>query len=260
MTGDARDPGYFDALYAADADPWRFETSAYEADKYDATLAALPVARYTSAVEVGCSIGVLTRRLASRCDALLGVDVAQTALDRAAVRCAEQAHVSFARLRMPEEMPEGRFNLIMLSEVLYYFETPTLDRLAARLRPACMPGADLVLVHWLGPTPDYRNVYRRDSQLDRGHAARATRGLSARRAARRSRMTMARSASATSASTSAGCTRRRARPGETASSAAQRDAKSSPMIARSLERSARRRSKVRVGSSAASHGVSASLA
>lgn len=155
MTGDARDPGYFDALYAADADPWRFETSAYEADKYDATLAALPVARYTSAVEVGCSIGVLTRRLASRCDALLGVDVAQTALDRAAVRCAEQAHVSFARLRMPEEMPEGRFNLIMLSEVLYYFETPTLDRLAARLRPACMPGADLVLVHWLGPTPDY---------------------------------------------------------------------------------------------------------
>lgn len=155
MTGDARDPGYFDALYAADADPWRFETSAYEADKYDATLVALPVARYASAVEVGCSIGVLTHRLASRCDALLGVDVAQTALDRAAARCAEQAHVRFARLRMPEEMPEGRFDLIMLSEVLYYFETPTLDRLAARLRTACMPGADLVLVHWLGPTPDY---------------------------------------------------------------------------------------------------------
>lgn len=52
-------------------------------------------------------------------------------------------------------MPKGRFDLIMLSEVLYYFETSTLDRLAARLRPACMPGADLVLVHWLGPTPDY---------------------------------------------------------------------------------------------------------
>ena len=155
MTGDARDPGYFDALYAADADPWRFETSDYEAAKYDATLAALPVGRYASAVEVGCSIGVLTQRLASRCDALLGVDVAQTALDRAAARCTEQAHVRFVRLRMPEEMPKGRFDLIMLSEVLYYFETPTLDRLAASLRPACMPGADLVLVHWLGPTPDY---------------------------------------------------------------------------------------------------------
>lgn len=107
MTGDARDPGYFDALYAVDADPWRFETSAYEAAKYDATLAALPVARYASAVEVGCSIGVLTQRLASRCDALLGVDVAQTALDRAAARCAEQAHVRFARLRMPKKCPRA---------------------------------------------------------------------------------------------------------------------------------------------------------
>lgn len=155
MTGDAREPGYFDALYAADPDPWRFETSGYEAAKYADTLNALPAARYTAAVEFGCSIGVLTEQLAARCDALLGVDIAPVALDRAAARCAAAPNVRFARLRVPDEMPAGRFDLIMLSEILYYFEMPTLARLADALLAASTPAGDLVLVHWLGPTPDY---------------------------------------------------------------------------------------------------------
>lgn len=155
MSGDARDPGYFDALYAADADPWRFETSDYEAGKYADTIAALPRPRYANAVEFGCSIGVLTEQLAGRADAVLGIDVAQAAIDRATARCAALPYVRFARKRMPAEMPDGRFDLIMLSEVLYYFEPPTLCRLAERLQGIVTPDADMVLVHWLGPTPDY---------------------------------------------------------------------------------------------------------
>ncbi|QXQ05389.1 nodulation S family protein [Sphingosinicellaceae bacterium] len=155
MTGDARDPGYFDALYAADADPWRFETSDYEAKKYADTVAALPRQHYAAAVEFGCSIGVLTEQLAAHADTVLGIDVAQAALDRAAARCAALPHVQFARIRIPDEMPEQSFDLIVLSEVLYYFDPATLARLADRLRVVAAPGSDLILVHWLGPTPDY---------------------------------------------------------------------------------------------------------
>ena len=43
-------PGYFDDVYRANPDPWAFATSPYEAAKYDATLAALPNARYTQRV------------------------------------------------------------------------------------------------------------------------------------------------------------------------------------------------------------------
>lgn len=155
MSADARDPDYFDALYAADADPWRFETSAYEQAKYAETIAALPARRYRSAVELGCSIGVLTEQLAARCDAVLGLDVAQAPLRRAAKRCAALPHVRFEQRRLPAELPDGRFDLVMVSEVLYYFDPPTLAQLADGIRQIAQPGADLVLVHWLGPTPDY---------------------------------------------------------------------------------------------------------
>lgn len=154
MTGSTLDPAYFDALYAADPDPWRFTTSVYEDDKYRATLAALPRRRYTDAVEIGCSIGVLTARLAERCDSLLATDVAQTALAAAAQRCAGLP-VRFSLSLLPDSPPVGRFDLIMLSEVLYYFSARDLVRVAAACAAAAQPGADVMLVHWLGPTPDY---------------------------------------------------------------------------------------------------------
>ncbi len=82
MSGEApfTPPEYFEQLYVRDPDPWRFATSGYERDKYAATLAALPNRRFASGFEVGCSIGVLTRQLAERCDALLAADGSPTAL------------------------------------------------------------------------------------------------------------------------------------------------------------------------------------
>jgi hypothetical protein len=67
------DTEYFKGMYATESDPWQFATSAYERDKYAATLAALPRSRYASALEVGCSIGVFTHQLCPRCDTLLGL-------------------------------------------------------------------------------------------------------------------------------------------------------------------------------------------
>ena len=155
MTARSLEPGYFDALYAADPDPWRFTTSAYEDAKYRATIAALPAARYRHGIEIGCSIGVLTERLAERCDALIGIDVAQAALVAARQRCSAMPHVYFEQAALPECVPAGPFDLIMLSEVLYYFDASMMPRIAAAICSVARPCCDIVLVHWLGPTPDY---------------------------------------------------------------------------------------------------------
>ena len=113
-------PEYFDALYTADPDPWKFAASPYEQGKYTLTLNAMPKPRYRSALEVGCSIGVLTRSLASRCDAVVAIDAAQAALVEARRRCADLAGVRFEHMFVPEQWPDGVFELILLSEVVYY--------------------------------------------------------------------------------------------------------------------------------------------
>ena len=143
---------YFDTLYAGDPDPWRFAASPYEREKYAATLAALPRQHYARALEIGCSIGVLTRELASRCGRLLSVDVATAALDQAKARCADLDHVSFALMHVPQAWPPDETDLIVLSEVVYYLDEEDVRRLARSVTATLAPGGDIILVHWLGET------------------------------------------------------------------------------------------------------------
>lgn len=148
-------PAYFDDVYAAADDPWRFETSPYEAEKYAATLAALPRPRYGSAFEIGCSIGVLTARLAGRCDRLLAVDVSGRALARARARTAGLPHVRVERLRVPDEFPRERFDFVLLSEVGYYWGEADGARALDEIAGALGAGGELLLVHWTPAVPDY---------------------------------------------------------------------------------------------------------
>jgi SAM-dependent methyltransferase len=147
-------PAYFRALYAADPDPWGFASSAYEQAKYQATLAALPRARFGRCFEVGCSIGVLTALLAGRSDTVLAVDVDPPTLDRARVACADHDNIVFQHGMIPAAWPEGRFDLIVLSEVLYYLSRADVAATADLAVDALDRGGCIVLVHWTGAT-DY---------------------------------------------------------------------------------------------------------
>jgi SAM-dependent methyltransferase len=155
MSRESLPPDYFEALYRADPDPWRFTDSDYERAKYAETLAALPRDRYARAFEAGCSIGVLTAALAPRCDSLLAVDAADTALADARARCATLPQVRLSRAVLPGDWPLGEsFDLMLFSEVLYYLDARDLRRLAACTEASLAPGGDILLVHWIGET-DY---------------------------------------------------------------------------------------------------------
>jgi SAM-dependent methyltransferase len=148
------DGAYFDALYAADPDPWRFGSSPYEAAKYDDTIVALEGQRAQSALEVGCSIGVLTRRLAACCDRLVATDVAAAALDEARRCCSDLINVEFRLARSAGDAMHGRFDLIVLSEVVYYWDDCGISSVAGAIEASLVSGGRLMLVHWLGET-DY---------------------------------------------------------------------------------------------------------
>ena len=97
---------------------------------------------------------MLTRGLADRCEQLLAVDVSDDALDQARQRCIGMDHVRFERRVVPEELPAGPFDLVVLSEVGYYLAPADFGALLDRLADAVEPGGHLVLVHWTGET-DY---------------------------------------------------------------------------------------------------------
>ncbi|MBV9357334.1 MAG: methyltransferase domain-containing protein [Chloroflexi bacterium] len=154
-TANSLPAAYFDHLYQEYADPWSFATSEYESAKYDATLAALPRARYQSALEIGCSIGVLTGRLAARCLKLLAVDISEIALGRARQRCASMVNVRFEQLAVPDVFPDEAFDLIVLSEVGYYWSRADLDRARDLIVGHLESGGHALLVHWTPPVADY---------------------------------------------------------------------------------------------------------
>jgi cyclopropane fatty-acyl-phospholipid synthase-like methyltransferase len=144
---------YFEELYASSPDPWNFTDSQYERNKYQTTLEAIN-SDYRSGLEIGCSIGVFTQTLAARCSRLLAVDISEKALEQARERCAHLSQVEFQRLALPREFPNGSFDLIVLSEVGYYWTVSDLDRFICWVSSVLWPGGLCTLVHWTGET-DY---------------------------------------------------------------------------------------------------------
>ena len=150
----SRSAAHFERIYRSNPDPWSFNSSPYEQAKYQRTLAVLEEHRFTSALEVGCSIGILTRLLAPRCDSLLGIDLVEEPLRAARLRCAGQPQVRFERMQVPEQWPDQTFDLILFSEVLYFLTHHDIARCAQHVAATCQSETVVVLVNWLGQTDD----------------------------------------------------------------------------------------------------------
>lgn len=146
---------YFDHFYEGKTDPWGFETRWYEQRKRALTIASLPRPRFENALEIGCSIGVLTEELATRCSRLLATDIAEQPLRVAQQRLANQSHVQFRHIAAHEEWPPGAFDLIVVSELGYYLSAEALADLFARAAASLTSDGVLLACHWRHPVRDY---------------------------------------------------------------------------------------------------------
>ena len=143
--------GVFDAVHTGTDDPWQYTTSWYEHRKRSLTLAALPGRNYTAGLEIGCSIGTLSVELAQRCTSFLAVDASSAALAHAARRLEHLPAARTRHLTVPQDWPDGRFDLIVVSEVGYYLAPGELAELFERVEAALLPGGTLALCHWRHP-------------------------------------------------------------------------------------------------------------
>jgi cyclopropane fatty-acyl-phospholipid synthase-like methyltransferase len=146
---------FFEAKYQENPDPWDFSSDAYEIERYDVIIRAISHRRYHRAFEPGCSIGVLTERLAAYCDAVDAIDFSPTAAGLAQARCAHLAHVEVCCAAMPDGMPAKAFDLLVLSEIGYYFTFPVWQRISSTAIESLPQGATVLAAHWLGHSKDH---------------------------------------------------------------------------------------------------------
>ena len=162
--------GAFEQVYGNGADPWASNDARYryQRRKYEVLLSLLPPGRrFGRALDLGCGLGGMARLLSSRADHVLGLDVAQSAVEQARLRHADVAHLHFeqADIRHLPTALDRSFDLIVLSDVLYYL-SPLSDAVlkAAALRVAALltPGGTCLLANhfFFAADPDSRQSRR----------------------------------------------------------------------------------------------------
>lgn len=161
------DRAAFEAAYAG-GDPWASADTAYRYQhrKYETLLSLLPAERYGRALDLGCGVGRMSCMLGGRADDVLGLDLAQAAVDAAAHAAQGVAGVRFAQADIRDLPPEldGMFDLVVLADTLYYLrpmDDLLLKRLALRVARLLEPGGVCLLANHFFSGAD------RDSRLSR---------------------------------------------------------------------------------------------
>jgi hypothetical protein len=80
--------------------------------------------------------------------------VVDSAIEKARKRCAGASGVTIRKAQIPSQRIDGPFDLILVSEVAYYWDDNDLAAAAAYFREAVADCGYILLVHWTGET-DY---------------------------------------------------------------------------------------------------------
>jgi cyclopropane fatty-acyl-phospholipid synthase-like methyltransferase len=105
----------------AERDAWGYERRPFESKRFDLIMEVLFTVRAKRALEVGCAEGHLTRRLGSRVEELVACDIVEEALRRAQENCRGLDNARFLHVDVRHAWPPGFFDLLVYSDVLYYF-------------------------------------------------------------------------------------------------------------------------------------------
>lgn len=154
---------WIEAQYANSVDdPWGLDWRPSQKYRYFRMLHALEgelqsAARPLAIVDVGCATGAFTAMLAglnasSTCGDVVGIDIAQSAVDRAAARFPA---IRFECMALSEcgEKYKGSADVVTCMEVLYYLPAEERVEAVAQLRRMLKPGGLLLVSSMVASAP-----------------------------------------------------------------------------------------------------------
>jgi 2-polyprenyl-3-methyl-5-hydroxy-6-metoxy-1,4-benzoquinol methylase len=148
---------------------WDFESPA-EQERHQLVLSAVerhcPGTSGAQVLELGCSDGVFTARLARRCRSVTACDISRVALELAAQRCRQFGNVAFRKLDIARDSMPARYDIVFAMDVLEFVHgrahlRAVIRRLADAVHPQgflayseCLLSPELRKAWWLNWLPE----------------------------------------------------------------------------------------------------------
>ncbi|MBI2786888.1 MAG: class I SAM-dependent methyltransferase [Legionella longbeachae] len=146
---------FFEKLYKKNPDPWGFSHVPYELYRYQRICDVIGHKKHKLIFEAGCSIGVLTKKLANLAYFVEAIDISRTATSLAKIRCSNLENVKINCLSLRDYSFIKPPDLIILSEIGYYFDAQEWEKILSRILESCSYPSYILASHWLGTSSDH---------------------------------------------------------------------------------------------------------
>lgn len=146
---------HFEQLFASDPDPWSYRSDFEEMRRHRLVMATLDSPSYDRTFEPACANGTLTALLAQRSNELIAWDGSANAVLHARKALRDLPNVHIASRTVPASWPDGAFDLIVLSDFLYYLPAEEIREVAQAARSSLAPAGMILSCHWRGVAHDF---------------------------------------------------------------------------------------------------------
>ncbi|MEP1834618.1 MAG: class I SAM-dependent methyltransferase [Hyphomonas sp.] len=137
----------FERKFAENPDPWRTWNSRYERVKRAALGRAVGTGKYGRVLELAAGNGSNTPMLAARSLRLTSTEGTSTGVQLVRKAAGLLPRVKISQLALADRFPDMSYDLIVISEVLYYLSDQDLNGLARETARRLRPNGALVLAH-----------------------------------------------------------------------------------------------------------------
>lgn len=141
-------PGFFNHFFD-NGDPFGFDIHPVEQLKFRRTLEVCGEGPLGRVLELGCAVGSFTELLAPRATDVLALDGSPAAVEHVIRRLHDHPNVRGQAMTIPAEFPEGTFDLVVASDILYYLPVEDVRRCLERIEAAVAEGGAFVAVHYV---------------------------------------------------------------------------------------------------------------
>lgn len=146
---------FFETMYQNNPDPWRFASSVYELNRYEVICDIVRNQHPHYIFEAGCSIGVLTEKLAHLAQFIEAIDISLTATALAQKRCHALNNVRIQCDSLTSYVASPKTDLFILSEIGYYFHAEEWANIIKKIILTRTSSFHLLASHWLGRSSDH---------------------------------------------------------------------------------------------------------